>query len=77
MTSPQQPGHSAGQLDAANAAARAAVASTPNTADPLLAPHYPAITGGNLRGFGWDIDTGDSTTRGDGELLRPWVFKPV
>jgi CubicO group peptidase (beta-lactamase class C family) len=64
MTSPQQPGHTAQQLDAANAAARAAGASTPNTADPLLAPHYPAINGQNLRGFGWDIDTADSTARG-------------
>jgi CubicO group peptidase (beta-lactamase class C family) len=26
--------------------------------------HYPAITGLNLRGFGWDIDTRLSTPRG-------------
>lgn len=64
MTSPQQPGHSAQQLEAANAAAREAVAKSPNTTDPLLAPHYPAIAGENLRGFGWDIDTADSTARG-------------
>jgi CubicO group peptidase (beta-lactamase class C family) len=64
MTTPQQPGHNAQQLEAANAAARAAVASRPNTTDPLLAPHYPAIVGQNLRGFGWDIDTADSTARG-------------
>jgi CubicO group peptidase (beta-lactamase class C family) len=64
MTSPQQPGHSTQQLEAANTAARAAVASRPNTTDPLLAPHYPAIMGENLRGFGWDIDTADSTARG-------------
>lgn len=64
MTTPQQPGHTAHQLEAANAAARAAVAKRPNTTDPLLAPHYPAIAGQNLRGFGWDIDTGQSTTRG-------------
>ncbi|OBA59491.1 serine hydrolase [Mycobacterium sp. 1100029.7] len=64
MTSPQQPGHSAQQLEAANAAARAAIATTPNVTDPLLAPRYPAITGENLRGFGWDIDTADSTARG-------------
>ena len=32
--------------------------------DPLLAPRYPAIAGQNLRGFGWDIDTGLSTARG-------------
>ena len=50
MTSPQQPGHNAGQLDAANAAA--------------VPGHYPAIPGQNLRGFGWDIDTGQSSTRG-------------
>jgi CubicO group peptidase (beta-lactamase class C family) len=53
MTSPQQPGHSANQLGAANAAARA-----------LRAPRYPAIAGQNLRGFGWDIDTGLSSARG-------------
>ena len=35
-----------------------------NAADPLLAPHYPAIRGQNLRGFGWDIDTGQSVPRG-------------
>jgi CubicO group peptidase (beta-lactamase class C family) len=64
MTSPQQPGHAAGQVDAANDAAREAVAGKPNATDPLLAPHYPAIRGQNLRGFGWDIDTGQSTTRG-------------
>ena len=54
MTSPQQPGHSPGQIEAANKADREAVAKQ---ADPLLAPHYPAIKGQNLRGFGWDIDT--------------------
>ena len=52
MTSPQQPGHNAGQVDAANAARQA------------RAPRYPAVPGQNLRGFGWDIDTGQSTTRG-------------
>ncbi len=64
MTTPQQPGNTAHQLEAANAAARAAVAKRPNATDPLLAPHYPAITGQNLRGFGWDIDTAQSTPRG-------------
>jgi CubicO group peptidase (beta-lactamase class C family) len=64
MTTPQQPGHNALQLEAANDAFREAVAKKPNTTDPLLAPHYPAITGQNLRGFGWDIDTGQSTARG-------------
>lgn len=61
MTSPQQPGHSAGQLDAANAAA---AAQKRNPTDPLLAERYPAIAGQDLRGLGWDIDTGQSTTRG-------------
>jgi CubicO group peptidase (beta-lactamase class C family) len=64
MTSPQQPGHAEGQLEAANDAAREALATRPNTKDPLLAPHYPAIKGENLRGLGWDIDTGQSVPRG-------------
>jgi CubicO group peptidase (beta-lactamase class C family) len=64
MTTPQQPGHTAQQLQAANDATREAVATRPNTTDPLLAPNYPAITGQNLRGFGWDIDTRLSTPRG-------------
>ena len=64
MTTPQQPGHTPQQLKAANDAAREAVAKRPNTTDPLLAPRYPAIAGQNLRGFGWDIDTGQSTARG-------------
>ena len=64
MTSPQQPGHTPEQLQAANDATREAVATKPNTADPLLAPHYPAIAGQNLRGFGWDIDTRLSLPRG-------------
>ena len=64
MTTPQQPGHTAEQLEAANDAAREAIARTPNTTNPLLAPNYPAITGQNLRGFGWDIDTAQSTPRG-------------
>jgi CubicO group peptidase (beta-lactamase class C family) len=61
MTTPQQPGHSDGQVEAANEAEREA---KPNTSDPLLAPRYPAIRGQNLRGFGWDIDTGQSEPRG-------------
>ena len=64
MTTPQQPGHTADQVEAANAATREAVATTPNTANPMLAPRYPAIRGQNLRGFGWDIDTGLSPPRG-------------
>jgi len=64
MTTPQQPGHHAGQLAAANDAVREAIATTPNPADPLLAPNYPAIPGQDLRGFGWDIDTALSRPRG-------------
>jgi CubicO group peptidase (beta-lactamase class C family) len=64
MTTPQQPGHTAGQLDAANDAARQAIAKRPNATGSLLAPHYPAIAGQNLRGFGWDIDTPLSMPRG-------------
>jgi CubicO group peptidase (beta-lactamase class C family) len=64
MTSPQQPGHRAGQVEAANDALRKAVATTPNTTDPLLAPHYPAIDRQELFGFGWDIDTEFSKPRG-------------
>jgi CubicO group peptidase (beta-lactamase class C family) len=64
MTTPQQPGHTAHQLEAANDAAREAIAKTPNTTDPLLAPNYPAIAGQQLFGFGWDIDTDYSKPRG-------------
>ena len=64
MTTPQQPGHTAQQLEAANDAAREAIAKTPNRTDPLLAPHYPAIAGQLLFGFGWDIDTDYSKPRG-------------
>jgi CubicO group peptidase (beta-lactamase class C family) len=64
MTTPQQPGHTAQQVEAANDATQEAIAKTPNRYDPLLAPHYPAIRGQNLRGFGWDIDTAYSGTRG-------------
>ena len=64
MTTPQQPGHDAAQLEAANDATREAIEMTPNTTDPLLAPSYPAIAGQDLRGFGWDIDTDQSRPRG-------------
>jgi CubicO group peptidase (beta-lactamase class C family) len=64
MTTPEQPGHTAQQLEAANDAAREAIARTPNTKDPLLAPNHPAIRGQNLFGFGWDIDTAYSMPRG-------------
>jgi CubicO group peptidase (beta-lactamase class C family) len=64
MTTPEQPGHNAGQVEAANDAVRNAIATTPNTTDPLLAPHYPAVEGQQLFGFGWDIDTDFSKPRG-------------
>ena len=64
MTTPQQPGHSPSQVDAANEAMRASIEKAPNTTDPLLAPNYPAIPGQDLRGFGWDIDTELSKPRG-------------
>jgi CubicO group peptidase (beta-lactamase class C family) len=64
MTTPEQPGHTARQVEAANEAAREAVARSPNRTDPLLAPNYPAITGQDLFGFGWDIDTPFSKPRG-------------
>jgi CubicO group peptidase (beta-lactamase class C family) len=64
MTTPQQPGHTAEQIEAANNASQEAIAATPNRYDPLLAPRYPAIRGQDLRGFGWDIDTPYSGTRG-------------
>jgi CubicO group peptidase (beta-lactamase class C family) len=64
MTTPEQPGHTAQQVEAANNAAREAIAKTPNTTDPLLAPNYPAIAEQRLFGFGWDIDTDYSKPRG-------------
>ncbi|WP_409427750.1 serine hydrolase domain-containing protein [Mycobacterium sp. SMC-11] len=64
MTTPQQPGHDPAQLVAANAAAQQENATSPNRPDPLLAAHYPAIAGQDLRGFGWDIDTPHSRPRG-------------
>lgn len=64
MTTPQQPGHTDSQVEAANAAFQEALVTAPNATDPLLAPHYPAIPGQNLRGFGWDIDTAQSSPRG-------------
>jgi CubicO group peptidase (beta-lactamase class C family) len=64
MTSPQQPGHTPGQLEAARDAERRAIENSPERTDPLLAPNYPAIAGQDLRGFGWDIDTELSKPRG-------------
>jgi SSS family transporter len=64
MTTPEQPGHEAGQLAAANAAEHAAIAAGDKPAVPGLAPHYPAVKGQDLRGYGWDIDTAFSKPRG-------------
>lgn len=64
MASPQQPGHDPTQLDAANNATQVAIANTPDRADPLLAPSYPAVPGQPLRSLGWDIDTLHSMPRG-------------
>ncbi|HNM85704.1 MAG: serine hydrolase domain-containing protein [Mycobacterium sp.] len=64
MTTPQQPGHSAGQLEAANDATRRAIQNNSAATDSLLAPNYPAIAGQDLRGLGWDIDTPHSRPRG-------------
>jgi CubicO group peptidase (beta-lactamase class C family) len=64
ITAPEQPGHTAQQLEAANDAARTAIARMPNATDPLLAPHYPAVRGQDLFGYGWDIDTPYSSPRG-------------
>ena len=64
MATPQQPGHNAGQVPAANVATREAIENHPNATDSLLAPNYPAIAGQELRSFGWDIDTEHSRPRG-------------
>jgi SSS family transporter len=64
MTTPEQPGHNPGQIAAANAAERKEIAAGDKPAAPGLAPAYPAIKGQNLRGYGWDIDTGFSKPRG-------------
>ncbi|MGA7159333.1 MAG: sodium/solute symporter [Acidobacteriaceae bacterium] len=64
MATPEQPGHDAGQLAAANAAEREAIAAGEKPAAPGLAPHYPAVRGQDLRGYGWDIDTAFSKPRG-------------
>lgn len=64
MTTPQQPGHTDRQVEAANRATQEAIAKSPNTTNPLLAPNYPAIEGQSLFGFGWDIDTAFSKPRG-------------
>jgi len=64
MTTPEQPGHYAGQLVLATTAEQSAIVNGEKGAAPLLAPRYPAIHGQDLRGFGWDIDTAFSKPRG-------------
>ncbi len=64
MSTPEQPGHHAGQLEAANQAEEFAIAHGEKGALPGLAPRYPAIHGQDLRGYGWDIDTAFSKPRG-------------
>jgi SSS family transporter len=64
MTQPEQPGHNPENLPLAQAATDASIAAGDKPAAPGLAPHYPAIKGQELRGFGWDIDTGFSKPRG-------------
>jgi SSS family transporter len=64
MVAPEQPGHTDGQVAAANAAEQAAIAAGDKGAAAGLAPHYPAVKGQDLRGFGWDIDTAFSKPRG-------------
>jgi uncharacterized protein YbbC (DUF1343 family)/CubicO group peptidase (beta-lactamase class C family) len=64
MTTPEQPGHTPGQIAAANAAEQREIVAGDKPAAPGLAPAYPAIKGQNLRGYGWDIDTGFSKPRG-------------
>jgi SSS family transporter len=64
MTTPEQPGHYAGQLTLANSAEQAAIVHGEKGAAPLLAPRYPAIHHQDLRGYGWDIDTAFSKPRG-------------
>ncbi len=64
MVAPQQPGHTPDQLAEANQAQRAAIAAGEAPAAPGLAPHYPSVKHQDLRGYGWDIDSGFSKPRG-------------
>jgi SSS family transporter len=64
MTQPEQLDHALAQITSANAATQKDIAAGEKGTEPGLAPHYPAIAGQNLRGFGWDIDTAFSKPRG-------------
>ncbi|MEO6923043.1 MAG: exo-beta-N-acetylmuramidase NamZ domain-containing protein, partial [Bryocella sp.] len=64
MVAPEQPGHSPKQIIAAQKATDAQIAAGEKGSEPGLAPHYPAIAGQDLRGYGWDIDTAFSKPRG-------------
>ena len=73
MTTPEQPGHTPFQIGQHYRAtpSTGAPSSRPEGVkvgsqpqNPLLAPNYPAIPGENLRGYGWDIDSGYSKPRG-------------
>jgi len=64
MTAPAQPGASPSQLaDAQRADHDNVWGAVPSPARRAV-PHYPAVRGQNLRGLGWDIDTGYSVPRG-------------
>jgi SSS family transporter len=64
MVVPEQPGGNQGQILAAQDAQAAAVKAGDKPSEPGLAPHYPAMKGVDLRGYGWDIDTAFSKPRG-------------
>jgi SSS family transporter len=64
MVVPEQKGGNQGQILNAQSAESAAIKAGDKPAAPGLAPHYPAIKGQDLRGFGWDIDTAFSKPRG-------------
>lgn len=64
MTTAAQPGHSPRQIADADRADHESRYSAGPSADRLIAARYPAVRGQNLRGLGWDIDTGYSVPRG-------------
>jgi uncharacterized protein YbbC (DUF1343 family) len=64
MVAPEQPGHNPQQLIDAQKATDEQIAAGEKGTEPGLAPHYPAVTDQDLRGYGWDIDTAFSKPRG-------------